>query len=284
MRKEKGILSIVATPIGNLDDISARAIKALKEADVIAAEDTRHSRKLLSYLNIDTPLWTYHDYSSEAATQNIIQRLLGGDSIALISDAGTPLISDPGYPLVKLAHAHDIPVQPLPGPCALITALSISGLPSDKFTFIGFLPAKPTARKKEIDLMMEVTHTWIFYESPHRIMHALENLCEVLGSERKIVLARELTKHFETILSGTVSELLDRLKNEADQRKGEFVVLVHGKEKKPDSTITTDAIRILSTLLEELPLKQASHLTAKLTGIKKRDLYEYGLTINKKSE
>lgn len=284
MRKETGILSIVATPIGNLDDISSRAINTLKEADLIAAEDTRHSRKLLSYLNIDTPLWTYHDYSSETATTNIIQRLLNGDSVALISDAGTPLIADPGYQLVKAAHGQGIPVQPLPGPCALITALSSSGLPSDRFTFIGFLPSKPAARKKEIELMTDVTHTWIFYETPHRIIHTLENICDILGPKRKIVLARELTKRFETILNGTVSELLNKLNEDADQRKGEFVAIVQGKEKKSDNTVDANAIHILRSLLEELSLKQASALTAKITGIKKRDLYEYGLTLNKKTE
>ncbi len=279
MLEKSGVLSIVATPIGNLDDISQRAIETLKSSDIIAAEDTRHSKRLLSYYNIDTPLQSYHDYSSEKVLLYFIDQLLSGKHISLISDAGTPLIADPGYRLVKMAHKHDIKVNPLPGPCALITALCASGLPSDKFLFTGFLPAKSTARKSEIATLASITHTWIFYESPYRIVNTLNDLLEIIGPDRKIVLGRELTKRFETIICDSVLSVREKIINDPNQSKGEFVVLVHGCARSVNTSVTEEVASILKILMEELPFKQSCALTAKITGLKKRDLYEYGLTL-----
>lgn len=282
MHTEKGCLFVVATPIGNLEDISLRALNTLKSVDLIVAEDTRHSKKLLAHFNINTPLSAYHDYSKPAVTEKIIRRLTEGNNIALISDAGTPLISDPGYRLVSIAHEQGVRVRPLPGPCALICALCVAGLPSDRFLFTGYLPAKPCARKKEIEQMAESTYTWIFYETPHRIVHSLADLMHTMGPARKITIARELTKHFETVLSGTAEEIYSRVSETPEQQKGEFVVLVAGKEKEKPA-VTLQAEQMMKTLMSELSLKQASSVAAKLTGIQKRELYNLGLKLNLQS-
>jgi len=270
-------LYVVATPIGNLSDISARAIEVLKQVDLIACEDTRHSSRLLNHLNIQKPLLSYHDHNESQQTQNLIGKLQAGQSIALISDAGTPLISDPGYQLVKQAHQNNITVVPLPGPCALITALSASGLPSDRFTFEGFLPAKQQARQETLQKLKAETRTLIFYESTHRISASLEDMVKVFGADRHAVVARELTKAFETLRGDELANLSEWVKEDANQRKGEVVLLVRGAEAVEQDEVRVEAEKVLAVLLEELPVKQAAQLAAKITGGKKNALYQMAL-------
>ena len=274
-----GTLYIIATPIGNLDDISLRAIDTLKQVDQIAAEDTRHSKRLLQHFNISTPLIAYHDHTDKARTAELIAKLENGQSIGLISDAGTPLISDPGYRLVVDARCAGIPVVPIPGACALVAALSVSGLPSDRWAFEGFLPAKSQARQQALSELVSESRTIIFYESTHRILDCLRDIVDVFGAGRQIVICRELTKTFETVLSGSASEVLAQVKADNNQQKGEFVVLVEGFRKgAKDLTIDANAEKTLTILLEELPIKQAAAIAAKLTGLKKRDLYQWALS------
>jgi len=270
-------LYVVATPIGNLSDISARAIEVLKQVDLIACEDTRHSSRLLNHLNIQKPLLSYHDHNESQQTQNLIGKLQAGQSIALISDAGTPLISDPGYQLVKQAHQNNITVVPLPGPCALITALSASGLPSDRFTFEGFLPAKQQARQETLQKLKAETRTLIFYESTHRISASLEDMVKVFGADRHAVVARELTKAFETLRGDELANLSEWVKEDANQRKGEVVLLVRGAEAVEQDEVRVEAEKVLAVLLEELPVNQAAQLAAKITGGKKNALYQMAL-------
>jgi len=270
-------LYVVATPIGNLSDISARAVEVLKQVDLIACEDTRHSSRLLNHLNIQKPLLSYHDHNETQQTQNLIGKLQAGQSIALISDAGTPLISDPGYQLVKQAHENNITVVPLPGPCALITALSASGLPSDRFTFEGFLPAKQQARVETLEKLRAETRTLIFYESTHRISASLQDMVKVFGADRRAVVARELTKAFETLRGDELANLSAWVKEDANQRKGEVVLLVRGAEAVEQDEVRVEAEKVLAILLEELPVKQAAQLAAKITGGKKNALYQVAL-------
>lgn len=273
-------LYIVATPIGNLADMSARAIEILKSVDIIAAEDTRHSRYLLDHFAINTPCLSLHNFNEQQRSSQLLAQLQQGKSIALISDAGTPLISDPGYHLVKSARECGIKIIPIPGPCAAITALSAAGLPTDRFVFEGFLPAKKSARLHALEQVKEETRTLIFYEAPHRIIELLETMITVLGSEREVVIARELTKLFETIKAGTLAEILTWIKADNNQQKGEFVVLVKGTaEKKPDTE--KQLLNILNVLLSELPMSQAVTLAAKITGEKKNKIYELALELNK---
>ncbi len=272
-------LYIVATPIGNLSDISERAIQILQEVDLIAVEDTRHSGKLLQHIGVSTPMLALHEHNEIKKIQDIIAKLLTGTSIALISDAGTPLISDPGYQLVKAALAADINVSPAPGPSALIAALSVSGLPSDAFVFEGFLPNKSAGRIKKLETLANENRTLIFYEAPHRIVACLQDMVKVFGAKRSAAIARELTKTFETIKNDSLENLLAWVQADTNQQRGEFVVLVQGKEKD-NTEVDSEAEFILNTLMQELPLKQASHLAAKITGIKKNTLYQMGL--NKK--
>ncbi len=274
-----GALYIVATPIGNLGDMVPRAIEVLQTVDIIAAEDTRHSKKLLQHFGISTKLMAYHDYSNELVLQKIINFLEGGQSVALISDAGTPLISDPGYELVHAAREVGIKVVPIPGACAFIAALSASGLPSNRLIFEGFLPAKSASRNEVLSAIEGESRTVIFYESPHRIMDTLNGILAVLGDERYIVLAREITKTFETILSGTASQLIQQLEADANQKKGEFVVLVKGINKVVDHSVNEDAERLMKVLLEYVPIKIASAIASKVTGCKKRDLYQWALSL-----
>lgn len=269
-----GTLYIVATPIGNLQDITARAIQTLKSVDLIAAEDTRHSKHLLQHFGINTPLIALHEHNERERSATLIQRLQKGESIALISDAGTPLISDPGYYLTHIAHQHHIPIIPIPGACALITALSASGLPSDRFIFEGFLSAKQTLRRQQLSYLQHETRTLIFYEAPHRILHTIEDMLAIFGSEREAVLARELTKTFETILTGTLESLLATLQQNPVQQKGEFVILVKGAMPVINAEMDSETLRILEILLAELPAKQATHLAAQITGKKKNELYK----------
>lgn len=270
-------LYIVPTPIGNLGDMSSRAIEVLNQVSLIACEDTRHSGKLLSHFGITTKTTALHDHNERARAQWIVDQLAAGQSIALISDAGTPLISDPGYHLVSHVRQSGFNVIPLPGPCAAITALSASGLPSDRFTFEGFLPSKEKARADKLLALKEDPRTLIFYESPHRIEHSLTTMVEVLGGGRHVVMAREVTKTFETFLCGPVSDVLAKVSSDANQQKGEIVLMVHGHHLSDDEAVPTVAINTLKLLCEELPLKKAAAIAAQIHGLKKNALYKYGL-------
>jgi len=270
-------LYVVATPIGNLSDISSRAIEVLKRVDLIAAEDTRHSFRLLNHLGIQKPMLSYHDHNEGQQTQNLLEKLKSGQVVALISDAGTPLISDPGYQLVRQAHENNITVIPVPGPCALITALSASGLPSDRFTFEGFLPSKQRARLACLEQLKNESRTVIFYESTHRIAASLEDMASVFGKDRRAVIARELTKTFETLRGDKLGLLCEWVNGDANQQKGEVVVLVRGADALPKDEARVEVEKVLSVLLEELPVKQAAQLAAKITGGKKNALYQLAL-------
>ncbi len=268
-----GSLYIVATPIGNLGDITMRAIATLKSVDLIAAEDTRHSKKLLMHLSIQKPLVALHDFNEREKSKALLKHLEQGKSIALISDAGTPLISDPGYHLVALVRAAGVKVVPIPGPCALIAALSASGLPTDKFIFEGFLTAKKTARQKRLEELQDETRTLIFYESTHRLMSTLKDMEQIFGSEREIVLAKELTKSYETILKTNIPALLIWLAEDSARQQGEFVLLVRGAVLEKNE-IDSEAVRVLNILRAELSHKQAVVLTAQITGASKNQLYD----------
>lgn len=279
MSKVSG-LYIVATPIGNLEDFSPRAIKTLQNVDQIAAEDTRHSQKLLKHFGIITPLVSLHEHNETTSSKILLDCLKKNQSIALISDAGTPLINDPGYHLVKLVREHGIPVIPIPGPCALITALSASGLACDKFIFEGFLPGKSIARQKKLLELLYETRTIIFYEAPHRILALIDDMLDVFGAKRYVVLARELTKTFETIHGDNLEQLKNWLRSDKNQQKGEFVVLVKGAEYQNPNEIDTQ--RILEILLNELSIKQATSIAARITQEKKNKLYALALAITGK--
>ncbi len=279
---KEGVLYIVPTPIGNLGDMVPRAREVLQAADLIAAEDTRHSGKLLQYFNISTPMVAYHDHSDGGKEQYLLEQLASGKQIALISDAGTPLISDPGYRLVRLASERGIRVTPIPGACAAIAALSASGLPSDRFSFEGFLPAKTVARQKNLLALLRDTRTLIFYESPHRIVDALEDICAVLGGARRLVMAREISKTFETFLAGSALQVLERVTQDLNQQKGEIVLLIHGFEEQSNAdALSAEAEKLMTVLLDEgLALKQAASIVARLTNEKKNRLYDWGLKQN----
>lgn len=281
-RVEPGVLYIVATPIGNLGDISRRAIEVLQQVDSIAAEDTRHSRKLLAHFGITTPLSSLHDHNERAVSARLLERLRAGESIALISDAGTPLISDPGFYLVREARAAGFRVVPVPGASALISALSVAGLPTDRFVFEGFLPPRQAARLARLKALRSEPRTLVFYESGHRILACLEDMQAVFGPEREAVIARELTKAFETVRAGSLAQLAHWVAADTDQQRGEFVLVVKGGEAPAGDTLTPDAERLLALLLEELPLKQATKLAARITGINKRLLYDLAVTLKHK--
>ena len=277
---QKVALYVVPTPIGNLSDLSPRAIEVLNSVDLIACEDTRHSGKLLNHFGITTRTTALHDHNERARAQWVVEQLANGISIALISDAGTPLISDPGYHLVSHVRESGYAVTPLPGPCAAITALSASGLPSDRFSFEGFLPAKEKGRFDKLTELREDPRTLIYYESPHRIVHSLTSIVKALGADRKIVMAREVTKTFETFLSGTAAEVLAMVEADSNQQRGEIVLMVHGFVADEDNTIPTEAIETLKLLCTELPLKKASALAAQIHGLKKNALYKLGLELD----
>lgn len=274
-------LYIVGTPIGNLGDISERAVKILSTVDLIAAEDTRHSHKLLEHLGINTPLLALHQFNEDRASDQLIDKLTKGLSIALISDAGTPLIADPGYHLVQRARERGIMVIPVPGPCALITALSASGLPTDKFFFEGFLPVKPGKRQAALDRLKYLTHTLVIYEAPHRILTLLTELVETMGAERHVVVARELTKLFESFVSGTTTEVLEQFESHPETQRGEFVVLVAGAPESSEDWDQVEAERILKLAAEFLPTAAAAKLTAKILKINKNAIYQLSLRLSK---
>jgi len=273
-----GRLFVVATPIGNLEDLSARALKVLNEVAVIAAEDTRHSARLMQHFGISTPLVACHEHNERDQGGRFLARLQAGEDLALISDAGTPLISDPGYHLVRQARAAGITVVPVPGACALIAALSAAGLPSDRFIFEGFLPAKTAARRARLEQVKEESRTLIFYEAPHRILESLEDMREVFGGERPAVLARELTKAFETLKGSPLAELCAWVAGDSNQQRGECVVLVAGwQAPEGEAAVSVEALRVLNLLLEEMPLKRAAALAAEITGVRKNLLYQVAL-------
>ncbi len=274
-----GTLYLVATPIGNLDDITQRAISVLSQVDLIAAEDTRHSQRLLSHLAIKAKLLAYHEHNEERITPKLLAELASGKSIALISDAGTPLISDPGYRLVTQAHDEAVKIVPVPGVCAAITALSAAGLATDSFAFEGFPPAKQGARIHFLEQLAEQRRTMIFYISCHRIVETLKDMQTVFGESRRVTFARELTKTFETIKRSVLAELVSWVEADDNQRKGEIVLVVEGKvEQQTDST---ENDLYLSVLLAELPVKQAVSLLVKMTGANKNEIYKRALELKK---
>ena len=273
-----GILYIVATPIGNLQDITHRALDTFAQVDLIAAEDTRHSGLLLSHYGIKKPFFALHDHNEQEKAHILVEKLKQGSNIALISDAGTPLISDPGFHLVRQCREAGIRVVPLPGACAAITALCASGIASDRFCFEGFLPAKSKARKDKLENIAEEDRTLIFYESTHRILDTLEDMQSVLGEERYIVLAREITKTWETITGNTIKNLREWLLEDPNRTKGEMVLIVEGKPKSDNNDeISPQAVKALELIAEELPLKKAAAIVSELYGYKKNALYQFGL-------
>lgn len=278
MNSENSALYVVATPIGNLGDMSQRAVEILQQVALIAAEDTRHSARLLRHFAVTTPRVALHEHNEREQSSRLLQRLANGESVALIADAGTPLLSDPGFHLVQQARLQGTRVIPVPGPSAVIAALSVSGLPTDCFKFIGFLPAKAAARRQRLAALAAEPCTLAFYESPHRILESLADMGEMLGSEREAVLARELTKTFETVQGGSLSELQAFVSGDANQQKGEMVLLVAGAPAV-EAALNPEAERILGVLLEELPVKQAAALAARITGLKKNQLYQQALTM-----
>lgn len=271
-------LYVVATPIGNLGDISQRALDILQRVDLIAAEDTRHSRKLLSHFHIDTPLCSYHRHNERDRTESLLEHLATGKSLALVSDAGTPLISDPGSYLVEAALARQFRVIPIPGPSALIAALSVSGLASEKFAFEGFLPAKSSGRRRELQRLKDEARTLIFYEAPHRILDTITDMAQIMGGQRRAVIAREITKTYETLHADCLENIRLWIQADENQQRGEIVVLVQGGEPRQVSE-GLDKDEVLKILLAELPLKQAAGLAARITGGKKNELYARALDI-----
>jgi 16S rRNA (cytidine1402-2'-O)-methyltransferase len=280
MSNDTGTLYILATPIGNLEDISYRAVRLLAGVGLIAAEDTRHSRKLLQHYAISTRLVSLHEHNERSRSAELVRLLLAGKCIALISDAGTPLISDPGLHLVRAAQSAGVRVVPVPGPCAAVAALSAAGLPSDRFCFEGFPPTRAAARAAFFQQLSQEPRTLIFFESPHRIVRSLEAMVTAFGGERPAALARELTKVFETIRRSTLSELCDWIRRQpAEAVAGEFVVLVQGMSTAARAVDTDEGQRVLRVLLANLPLKQAVALTAQITGHKRRALYQIALAL-----
>ncbi|AWL12934.1 16S rRNA (cytidine(1402)-2'-O)-methyltransferase [Saliniradius amylolyticus] len=275
---QSATLYIVATPIGHLGDISQRAAGVLAEVAVIAAEDTRHTQKLLQHLQVQTPLLSLHEHNESQRAGRILERLNRGDNVALVSDAGTPLISDPGYELVRLCRQHGVKVSPIPGACAAIAALSASGLPTHGFHFSGFLPVKQQARTKVIESLADSSYTTVFYEAPRRIRDTVAMLVEVLGGDRRCVLAKELTKTFETFVGDTAAEILDWLDADPVHQKGEFVLMV-GPAEPTEHGVAPEAKALLTELTVELPLKKAAAITARHYGLKKNVLYNLGLEL-----
>ncbi|WP_417658713.1 16S rRNA (cytidine(1402)-2'-O)-methyltransferase [Pseudidiomarina sp.] len=272
-----GSLFIVPTPIGNLGDITERALNVLRDCDAIAAEDTRHSGQLLQHLGIRKEMFALHEHNERQRASQVIERLQNGENIALISDAGTPLISDPGYVLVQQCRAAGVAVTALPGACAFVTALSGAGLPTDRFTFEGFLPAKPQQRRKRLQELAGETRTLVFYESPHRIADTLADMVSEIGPDRRLVMARELTKQFETYLSGSVAEVQQRVIEDSNQQRGEIVLILGGAEEQAADDVNPAAMKTLNLLRKELPLKKAAALAAEIHGARKNTLYQLAL-------
>ncbi|MCB2387195.1 MULTISPECIES: 16S rRNA (cytidine(1402)-2'-O)-methyltransferase [Thalassolituus] len=281
-RMQVGTFYVVATPIGNLADLTERAKQVLTSVDVIACEDTRHTAKLLQHLGLRKPLLSVHEHNERERVEQIARHLEQGQSMALVSDAGTPLISDPGYPLVQALRARGLNVSPIPGVSAIITALSAAGLPTDRFTFEGFLPHKSGAKREKLLAQEQEARTLVYYESKHRILDTLEVMAEVFGAERQACVARELTKTFETFYHGTLPDILSQLQADADQQKGEFVVMIAGNPD-PAPASEVDSNKLFRLLLAELPPKKAAAIIADLTGENKKELYQKALEMQGKA-
>ena len=279
MSIESGQLFVIATPIGNLGDITRRAVETLEKVDIIFAEDTRHSTPLLNALGINVPCRALHEHNESARIDVVTELLEQGKDVALISDAGTPLISDPGFVLVRALRNAGLRVTPIPGVSALITALSAAGLPTDRFCFEGFLPAKRTGRLQALQALEDETRTLVLYESPHRIMDTLQDIGQVFGA-RPVVLARELTKRFETFIDGSAADIYTILEGDPVQRKGEMVLIIHGAEDRTDEErLGLELDQVLIPLLDSLSVKQAVSLTVKITGLKKNPVYQRALAL-----
>lgn len=276
---KNGLLLIVSTPIGNLGDMTSRALEVLKEADYVLAEDTRRAKQLLTHFGISQKFVSCYEHNEQARVSQVLQDLASGKSIALVSDAGTPLINDPGYELVKSVREAGYQVSPIPGASSIIAALSVSGLPTDRFVYEGFLPAKSSARKVQLQRIKTQSATTVLLESTHRIMASVKDIAEVLGEQRQMALARELTKQFETVVSGAVLDILDYLAQDANHTKGEFVLMIKGVEQTQDDAPNIDAQTLLEMLLEELSVKSASKLASKILGVPKKKLYELAVQI-----
>jgi len=280
---QPGHLYVVATPIGNLDDLSPRALAVLRAVDAICAEDTRTTGVLLGHFGIRKPLSALHDHNEEQLAASLVEKLRAGKSLALVSDAGTPLISDPGFRLVRAAREAGLPVIALPGPCAAVAALSISGLPSDRFLFVGFLPAKPGQRRAALEELAREPATLVIYESSHRIADCIDDIAAVLGPQRRVCVARELTKLFEESHVAPAGELPAWIRQNPHREKGEFVLVIEGAPRAAAGG-AADAERILRVLAKELGASQAARLTAEITGMKKRELYEMSLRFGDDTE
>lgn len=276
-----GTLYVVATPIGNLDDLSPRATRILGQVDVVAAEDTRHSGRLLSHLGLHKRLMALHDHNEKDRASALIAELAGGRDVALISDAGTPLISDPGYVVVREARSAGFAVSPIPGPCALVAALSAAGLPTDRFLFAGFLPPKRAARRSALESLAAETATLVFYESPHRVLECVQDVADTLGPNREIVLGREITKTFETFYSGAVSAVQEALEADPHGTRGEFVLMIRGAQAKAGNGEAgeLDTDKLIRALLPELPVKKVARIASELTGLSKNELYQRALAL-----
>ncbi|GAA5096816.1 16S rRNA (cytidine(1402)-2'-O)-methyltransferase [Wohlfahrtiimonas larvae] len=270
---------VVATPIGNIEDWSSRAIETLKTVDLIFAEDTRHSAKLMQLFNITTPMRSLHDHNETDRIDEILSLLNNNQSIAIISDAGTPLISDPGFKVVRALREHEQKVIPIPGVSALITALSVSGIATDRFSFEGFLPAKSSGRKSKMEILKKDPRTLIFYESSHRIIEMLKDAISIFGETRYAFIGREMTKHYESYLSNTLEELLAHYQEHIDEQRGEYVVVIEGANIDSETSDTIDLNELLVILLAELPLKQAVNIATKITKLSKNHIYQTALTI-----
>ncbi|TSA48629.1 MAG: 16S rRNA (cytidine(1402)-2'-O)-methyltransferase [Nitrosomonadales bacterium] len=278
-----GTLYVVATPIGNLQDITLRALETLKTAEVVAAEDTRHTAQLLGHFGIQTKLTALHEHNERSAGEKLVQMLQAGKSVALVSDAGTPGISDPGAVLVGMAREAGIPVVPIPGANAAVAALSAAGMVVPHFLFYGFLPARSSQRRSALQALRDLPYVLVFYEAPHRVLESVTDLAAVLGDTRSITFARELTKTFETIYTCPLGEALAWLQHDVNQQRGEFVLLVEAAPVAAEQAIDDETQRTLETLLRELPLKQAVKLAAEITGTKKNALYQLALTLKPES-
>lgn len=275
-----GVLYLVATPIGNLGDLGFRALEILKSVDLIACEDTRHSRPLFDHYGIDKPLSALHEHNEDRVSAKLIDRLLAGETVALVSDAGTPLINDPGYPLVRLARESGIRVCPIPGPCALIAALCASGLPAHRFAYEGFPPRKSQARLTLFKSLLDDSRTLIFYESSHRVVETVRDMAQVFPAERRLVIARELTKRYETLLSTQVGNAERSLSQSPEMQLGEFVLVLEGSTDKPSSRLLSpEEIRILTILLQETTLKTAVKLATEITGARRQSVYQEALRL-----
>jgi len=279
-----GKLFVVATPIGNLGDLSQRAREVLTCVSLIAAEDTRHTRQLLQSFGIDTALTSLHEHNEAHKSMALIERVARGESLAIVSDAGTPLISDPGFDLIAAARQRGVEVIAIPGPCAAIAAISVAGLPTDRFTFEGFLPAKSTARRAQLEALTGESRTLVFYEAPHRLRETLEDLSAIFGADRRAAVCRELTKRFETTYGGSLADLVAAAATDDNMSRGEIVIVVAGAAPEKSTAVALDAQQLLRALLDELSPSQAAKIAAKITGAKRAELYEFAVGLGKREK